>query len=465
MEQLSPRKYIETKARSLPVYKCFVNNDWEEVRTADVIIMRKHNNGNVTAGIYLVDLLCLGIKETFYFFNQPETDIESSIGVDLHRDFKEIDYNLAHNIIYAGHDYALEFDISPHRDFAITQYILEEDWDNIPVIEIPVGEDDGKPHLVVTDRNQYTDALAKLKRIAGEGNYYYSLAGNAENMDESADENEIEGSALTSIDDIPIGEINTVNVQDVLMEDLMNQEKVQGRTMFEQVVIGAESLTRLLPDELTRLNPDEENRWDKIWEEILDQAEYPNGMNQEIMDEFYDANDELIEGEERMKDEEVSEEEFSNHLIRTLDAHSSNPMVVASMYETSSTLYLEGVAAKAKGYVNELQQQYPYLQISLAFGALLEGTRDHRFDFIYNAKTIKEALPQVKQFYAQEVINFWLIKMWLSLEEGKFKDAVQYYFLIRETQVNEWLFEAVLIKFNSTFFEYFKTNGLKSWPQ
>src|SRR5688500_818301 len=129
MQQLSPKKYIETKARSLPLYKCLVNKDWEESKMADVIVMRRHNNGHITAGIYLVDLLCLGIKDTFYFFNEPEQELEDRYGQNFYEVFVEIDYSLAHNIIYAGHDFAMEYDIPPHREFAITKFILEDDTD------------------------------------------------------------------------------------------------------------------------------------------------------------------------------------------------------------------------------------------------------------------------------------------------------------------------------------------------
>jgi hypothetical protein len=462
MQQLSPKKYIETKARSLPLYKCLVNKDWEEGRMADVIVMRKHNNGHITAGVYLVDLLCLGIKDTFFFFNEPEQDIENRFGVEFQQIFKEIDYNLAHNIIYAGHDFAMDFDIQPHRDFAITQFILEEDSEDIPLIDIRVGSEDGKPHLIVSHHNQFPDALAKLKRIAGEGNYHYTIGDELDEEDElieGEDEFDVNEEEMR-LEEIPLGEINTINVQDVSLDDLMNPEKVKERTFIEQVIINAESLTRVLPDEYTDLRPEEENRWEQIWNEILEQAEFPGGMNQEILDDFYKANDELIEGEEQMGDEDVSEEDFSNHLIKVLETYSTNPMVVANMYETSSALDLKGVAEKAKRYVNELQQDFPYLQISLALGALLEGTRDLRFSKIYNAKKLKDALPQVKEFYSLEVINFWLIKLLLSLEEGKLKDAVQYYYLVRETQVNEWLLEAVLMRYNDALLAYYNSTLL-----
>jgi hypothetical protein len=194
----------------------------------------------------------------------------------------------------------------------------------------------------------------------------------------------------------------------------------------------------------------------------LDQAEFPNGMNQEIMDKYYEATDELIKGEQELQDDEVGEEAISNNLVKVLEAHASNPMVVVSIFETSTVMSLDEVAEKAKSYMNQYQQQYPYLQISLALGALFNDTRDLRFNKIYSAQTIKEAFPQVKQFYPFETINFWMCKMWLCLEEENIKDAVQYYYMIADTQLNEWLFEPVLIKYTNALLKYLRTTQLES---
>src|SRR5215216_1027581 len=101
-QELSPKKYIQTRARSLPVYKCFVNRDWEEGNLADVFVIRRHTNGHLTAGVFLTDLLCLGVKDTFFLFNEEEEEMMDKVPMSL---FIEIDYQLAHNIIFAGHDF------------------------------------------------------------------------------------------------------------------------------------------------------------------------------------------------------------------------------------------------------------------------------------------------------------------------------------------------------------------------
>jgi hypothetical protein len=174
MENISPKKYIQTRARSLPIYKCYVNEGWEEAGMADVVVLRQHITKMVTGGIFLVDLKCLGVKDALWIFNEPEENIYQKLP-NFKEQFIEIDYDLAHNIIYAAHDFAMEFDIAPHKDFAISKFILKEDSDEVPLIEVAVG-DNGVPHLMTHRPNEYLHALDKLKKNAGEGNYHYTVA-------------------------------------------------------------------------------------------------------------------------------------------------------------------------------------------------------------------------------------------------------------------------------------------------
>jgi hypothetical protein len=111
---------------------------------ASIIVMRKHVNHHVTAGFYLVDMLALGIKDTHFQFNIPEWELQERVK-ETHTE--EIPYVLAHNIIYGAEAFASEHGLQPHKDFKITQYILEEDTDDIELIDIEFGED-GKPVFI-----------------------------------------------------------------------------------------------------------------------------------------------------------------------------------------------------------------------------------------------------------------------------------------------------------------------------
>jgi hypothetical protein len=89
----------------------------------------------------------------------------------------EIPYELAHNIIYAAVEYAAEYGFEPAHEFtSVTQYLLEEDNDTIPLINIRCGGRDGKPLYINTGfdspaKEQLT--LKQLEKTAGTGNYNY----------------------------------------------------------------------------------------------------------------------------------------------------------------------------------------------------------------------------------------------------------------------------------------------------
>lgn len=168
----SPEKFIKTRARQLPIYECLITEIWEDTGMANIIIARKHSNDNLTFGIYLVDLLCLGVKDSFYGFNIPEQEyremIEKYIPEDI--DIVKCDYVLAHNIIYGAIEFAEEYGFYPHKDFAVSKYILEKDDENIELMDIEFGED-GVPCVVTTIDNEPKKVIAQLEKTAGHGNY------------------------------------------------------------------------------------------------------------------------------------------------------------------------------------------------------------------------------------------------------------------------------------------------------
>lgn len=177
IQMLSPENYIRTKARTLPLYECWINSDWEEVNQAGCIISRKHSNGNITYCFYMVDLLCLGVKFTHFVFNVPLSQFkdflaqtEEDIPLEL------VDYVLVHNVTHAGIEYAEEYEFKPCKDFSsITRHFLEEDNTDIELMEIECGDDNGQPIYLhsssMTTAHERDRIIAQLERTAGPDNY------------------------------------------------------------------------------------------------------------------------------------------------------------------------------------------------------------------------------------------------------------------------------------------------------
>ena len=199
---LSPENYIRQKSRNLPLGECFISKNWKADSLTTIFITRKHMNGNVTLCMYLVDLACLGIKDTDFKFNMPSDEIEKICkeSKDHHVELIKTSYELVHNIISAGLQFAEKYGFKPCKDFtAVTRYFLEEDTDDIPLIQIACGERDGKPLYINTGFDspaREQQIITQLEKTAGKGNYHVMLKAdieedyfsNIEDFDEDEDD-------------------------------------------------------------------------------------------------------------------------------------------------------------------------------------------------------------------------------------------------------------------------------------
>ncbi|MDB4905071.1 MAG: hypothetical protein JWQ63_4352 [Mucilaginibacter sp.] len=120
--------------------------------------------------MYLIDLYCLGLKDTHFEFNTLPGYYDYSKG---EYGLVTCEYALAHNIIYGAVAFAEEYGFKPHKDWAVTQFILEEDDDRVELMEIEFGVQ-GMPCFIPGPN----DDEAKIKRIttalehtAGPGNF------------------------------------------------------------------------------------------------------------------------------------------------------------------------------------------------------------------------------------------------------------------------------------------------------
>lgn len=169
--KLNPENYIKTNARILPIGNCWINNDWQDTGLAHIIVERLLKTGNITFGTYLVDLYCLGLRDTYYEFNADPDNYEEE--KSLVSTLEKCEYTLAHNIIYGAIAYAEDYGFTPPKDFSVSKYILEEDDDEIELMELEFGLN-GKPCYVMgasDNEAKIKHVIATLTRTAGEGNF------------------------------------------------------------------------------------------------------------------------------------------------------------------------------------------------------------------------------------------------------------------------------------------------------
>ncbi len=185
---LSPENYIRQKARNLPIHECYVQSNWQDSKLTSLVIARKHSNGNITMCFYLVDLACLGIKNSFFRFNIDTDDYNEMLErISGNDPFIPISYELAHNIVYSALAYADELGFKPCKEFTqTTRFMLEEDTDDVELIEIECGIN-GKPMYIGTGFESEVEVrkiTQQLEKAVGIGNFEYMLQNDSFDFDE-----------------------------------------------------------------------------------------------------------------------------------------------------------------------------------------------------------------------------------------------------------------------------------------
>ncbi len=310
VQMLSPENYIRKKARTLPIYECLVNEEWEESKMAQLSVARKHTNGNITACFYLVDLMCLGVKDTHFMFNASIDEYIEHMQIASEKmDMIDINYVLAHNILFAGLEFAEDYGFKPHKDFtSITRFMLEEDTDDVELIEIDCGIN-GQPTYM---RGPFDDD-AKVKRIitqlehtAGSGNYSVLDEFNDDD-DEFDDEDEDDDNDQYEFDDDDDDEFDGMPASEKKELFLNLSSRLESLTDEENKRFG--TLTNSIADDL--IDIDTHNQ-------IYD--EYYEDLDIETVED--EIPDQLLGG--KPGDPPISDE-IKNHFIEIYQLTTENP--------------------------------------------------------------------------------------------------------------------------------------------
>lgn len=192
--QISEKKFLQEKARNLPIYKCYITKNWKNSGEAHIIVARERGNGNFCVANFLVDTWCTGVKDAFGSINMTKEDLD--ILLDKSFQMEECDYPTVHNIIYGAVEFAGEADIDPHPDYWLWQGALDEDNDDVPFIDIEFGHD-GKYYLMTRKGSKESLLIPKLQKKLGD-KFAYTIGFNPYG-DEFYDEDDDEENSLKNI--------------------------------------------------------------------------------------------------------------------------------------------------------------------------------------------------------------------------------------------------------------------------
>ena len=193
---ISPENFIRLSSRELPVHGCWIAEGWQFSKLATSVIARKHPSGNISFCIYLVDLACLGVKDSWFKYNELPENFNKIISAMKDNIFiQPASYELVHNVIHSAVSFAGKYGFKPNITFEfVTQYFLEEDSDEIPKMEITCGDTNGKPVYIYMGYENPERALQIQKHLEK------ISRGNSNNFSMMEDEDSIFGPSI--LDDI-----------------------------------------------------------------------------------------------------------------------------------------------------------------------------------------------------------------------------------------------------------------------
>jgi hypothetical protein len=410
------------RARKLPIYKCLISKNWQETGTAQIIVMRQHVNNNVTVGCYLVDTLCIGMKESYYFFNIPEDNFLEVIeenNSEFSIQLESCSYELAHNIIYGSVEFAEEYGISPDRDFKVTQMILEEDDERVPLMDIDFGKD-GEPLLVADSNDPRTDYyLKQLSKYAGEGNYdFIDISDDDDGEDEEDYEDFFANPQLWETEDWNVFIENTKTDKSLIaFMDVVEY-------IYQKAEIIPEAAVKVLTAEGTGVvsmkitfDPIENQKYRSTAEEREEAEEVYFLMN----DEF--ESDNLLILAERTR--------------KNIAKWPDNPVFYNYLY---NIYQLVGNPHKAREVALLLTKNFPdYLfgKLNYANELINQGKIDKVPELFKGEFNLKSIYPERDTFHINELVSFNTVMCLYFLEKGDVYTANIYRNMLFEIEIPE----------------------------
>ena len=168
-QHLSPVEFLRRKARELPLGKCYLGKDSDENGLCTAIVTRIRPSGNVVACFYVVDTYCFGLTDSFCRVNLGPGEWSEMLKASTDKyKLEETPYEFIHNLIYGAIEFAEEAELEPTNTFDVTEYMLDEDTDSIPIVPVEFGRN-GKHYLNVRSYTpESSNIISTLSEVLGD---------------------------------------------------------------------------------------------------------------------------------------------------------------------------------------------------------------------------------------------------------------------------------------------------------
>lgn len=176
---------IIRRSNQYPIHECLISADWRTEGMAVILVASQQKENRIVFGVYMVDLYCLGVKNTFARANLSLSEHQGRVKGDIveQHDAAVCSPELAHQIICGALDYAANLDLQPHRDFRLSRHVLDAPETISHSDDIEFGKD-GKPLYVSGPHDQVSKILKHLETKLGPEGFHFIVGGPPEFTDE-----------------------------------------------------------------------------------------------------------------------------------------------------------------------------------------------------------------------------------------------------------------------------------------
>ena len=161
-------------ADDYPIEACYLNADWKERGLARIVVTRSQENGKAMVGAFLVDIFCLGVKNTFCNEGLTRTEIEDELLPGFYQDEEptRVGINYAKEIICGAVEYAKSLGFEPHPDFELSRHVLgTEEFSRTRGLKF--GGPEGKPLYIAGPDDDAATILRRLRDKLGENGFNF----------------------------------------------------------------------------------------------------------------------------------------------------------------------------------------------------------------------------------------------------------------------------------------------------
>jgi hypothetical protein len=163
------------EAPDWPLYECLLSKDWQRPgEIVQAVVARRSPAGQIAAGLFLIDLGCLGIKNGYTrLFASEQEYRQLRKQVEQSQQMGRADLDLVAKIIREATVYAQGLGFAPHPDSRRGMSLLTGANPAACDIPIPLGDGTGKPFYIAGPHDNARAIVAQLERVRGPGGYDY----------------------------------------------------------------------------------------------------------------------------------------------------------------------------------------------------------------------------------------------------------------------------------------------------